>query len=314
MARSSLYNPFLILLFATACIFSSCSSSQSGLADKKNYTGNDDQYRKSYSVKFDENEKPLRFGYNYIVSKVPEGFKVRVFHPESKMLIEEKIYSTSALTLLHGFYKSWWDDGSIREYGTYQYGRKNGIWLTHEPGQGKSASGEYINDHKEGIWTQLDSVGVIESVYNYKDGKRYGKYFLYDGTGQKTNEGLYRNDSLIAELFKQPVMTLPFLKSCYAQQGITLSACTDAALAQYIYTTIKYPTDAKKKHIEGSAFAQWDVMEDGSVKNIRVPQALSHDIEAECIRVLKNMPAWEPAQKGGIPVKWTVSLPINFRL
>ncbi|HZV70349.1 MAG TPA: TonB family protein [Saprospiraceae bacterium] len=313
MARSTIFNPLFIFIIAIAGILSSCSTTSS-LADKKNYADDNDAYRKLYAVKFDENEKPLRYGYYYIVTKVPEGYKVRVFHPEKKMLTEDKIYSTPALTLLHGFYKGWWDDGSIREQGSYQYGRKNGIWLHHEPGQGKSSSGEYINDRKEGIWTQLDSFGVIESVYNYKDGKRYGKYFLYDASGQKTNEGLYRNDTLIAELFKLPVITLPYLKTCTKEQGVTLSACTESGLAQYVYSTIKYPTGAKKQHIEGSAFVQWDVMEDGSVQNLRLPQALSDDIEAEAKRVLRNMPAWEPARKDGVPIKWTVSIPVNFRL
>jgi TonB family protein len=66
--------------------------------------------------------------------------------------------------------------------------------------------------------------------------------------------------------------------------------------------------------LEGSAFAQWDVMSDGSVENIRIPQALSNEIEAECLRALKNMPEWVPARKDGVPIKWTVSLPINFKL
>lgn len=314
MARTVfLYLSFLVLV-VLAFQLSSCSSTQSSLGDKMNYAANDDQYKKKYDIKFEDSEKALRYGYHYVVSKVPEGYRVRVFHPDKKVMMEDKIYSTPALTLLHGFYKSWWDDGSIREQGSYQYGRKNGIWLQHEPGQGKSSSGEYINDQKEGIWTQLDSAGVIESVYTYKDGKRYGKYFLYDATGQKTNEGLYRNDSLIAELFKQSITTPPYLKSCTAQGGNTISACTESALAQYFYTTMKYPAKARQQHIEGIAFAQWDVMPDGSVKNIRVAQALSDEIESETFKVLKNMPGWEPARKEGLPIKYTVSLPINFRL
>ncbi|MEO6132577.1 MAG: TonB family protein [Saprospiraceae bacterium] len=314
MTRAALANPLFIFIIAISGLLFSCSATQSSLADKKNYTDNDDQYRKRYDVRFDPDEKPLRFGYNYIVSKVPEGYRVRVFQPEKKLMVEEKTYSTSALTLLHGFYKSWWDDGSIREQGSYQYGRKNGIWLLHEPGQAKSSSGEFVNDRKEGLWTQLDSSGIVESVYTYKDGKRYGKYFLYDGTGQKINEGLYRNDTLIAELFKQPAVTWPFLKGCAAEAGNGLSACTEAMLSQYIYSNLKYPSAAKKLNIEGSAFAQWDVMPDGSVQNIRVTQALSDEIEAEVLRVLKKMPAWEPAQKEEMPVKWTISLPIIFRL
>lgn len=314
MIKSTFVNWLSLLMFSLPGLLLSCTSTQSSLADKKNYTDDDVQYRKRYEVKFNEEEKPLRYGYYYIVSKVPEGYRVRVFHPEKKTLIEDKTYSTPALTLLHGFYESWWDDGSIREQGIYQYGRKQSVWLESEADRGKSISGIYLSNRREGIWTQLDSNGMVESVYNYKDGNRHGKFFLYDSSGQKINEGLYKSDTLIAELFKQPVITLPQLKSCDNDLITDIKGCTDAALAQYIYSSLKYPTKAKQMKIEGSAFAQWDVMADGSIKNIRIPQALNDDIEAECLKVLKNMPEWMPALKDGVPVKRTVSLPINFKL
>jgi TonB family protein len=313
MARSILTGSLFTLLFIVTGLLSSCSSSKS-LADKQNYTEDDNQYRNKYDVVFDENEKSLRYGYNYIVSKVPEGYRVRVFHPEKKVMIEDKIYSTPSLTLLHGFYKSWWDDGSIREQGTYQFGRKHGIWLENEPGKGRSASGEYFNDRNEGLWTQLDSNAIVESVFEWKDGKRHGKFFLYDGAGQKTNEGLYRNDTLIGELFKQPVLTKPYLKSCNNELISDVFQCTDNVLTQYLYTELRYPAVARKNGIEGRAFAQWDVMEDGSVRNIRVPQALNDDIEAEVIGVFKKLPGWSPALRDGVPVARTVSMPINFSL
>jgi TonB family protein len=313
MNKSIFTSHISFVLMALSSLLLSCTASKSSLADKQNYTDDNVQYRKLYTVKFDADEKPLRYGSYYIVSKVPEGYRVRVFHPQKKILVEDKIYSTPSLTLLHGFYESWWDDGSIREQGIYRYGRKNSVWLEHEPGLGKSASGDYLNNQKEGIWTQLDSNGMVEAVYNYQDGKRHGKYYLYDSTGKKINEGLYRSDTLIAELFKQPPFTLPLLKMCISDQT-SPAVCTDSKLAQYISETLKYPAKAKQMKLEGSAYAQWEVMPDGSVENIRIPQALSDEIEAECLRALKNMPEWVAARKDGVPIKWTVSLPINFRL
>ncbi len=312
MTRSLNVSPVIIFIFTIVNFLGSCTSSHSSLADEKNYSENDPQYQNRYAVKFDASEKPLRYGYYYIVSQVPEGYRVRVFQPEKKILTEDKIYSTPALTLMHGFYESWWDDGSIREQGIYQYGRKNSVWLEHEPGLGQSSSGEYIDNRKEGIWTQLDSNGMVEAVYNYKNGKLHGKYFLYDSTGQKINEGLYKSDTLIAELFKQPTIALPYLKSCASNSDIY--GCSDATLAQYIYSNLRYPAEARKKGIHGSAYAEWDVMPNGSITNIRIPQTLNNDIEAECRRLLKNMPQWMPAQKNGLEIKRTVSLAIDFKL
>lgn len=295
-------------------LFYSCIATEASLADKKNYTDHSDEYRRKFEFTLDSAEKAIRYGYHYVVSTPPVGFRVRVFHPDLKTMTEEKNYSTSALTLLHGEYRSWWDDGSIREQGFYQYGRKHGIWLEKEPDQGKSASGEYLNQRKEGLWTQLDTNGMVESVYNWHDGKRHGKFFLYDSAGEKVNEGLYRNDTLIAELFKMPKIVKPYLKSCEKDEFLTLDACTDATLSQYIYSTLKYPAKARKNKIEGGVVAQWDIAPDGKVHNIRVPQSLSNEIRDEVLRVLNNMPEWAPAKRDGVPIEWTVTLPINFSL
>jgi TonB family protein len=298
----------------TAVLLTSCTATQASLADKKNYTEDNDEYRRKFEFRLDSAEKAIRYGYHYVVSTLPGAHRVRVYHPDDKTLIEDKHYSTSALTLLHGEYHSWWDDGSIREQGFYQYGRKHGIWLEKEPAQGKSASGEYFNQRKEGLWTHLDTNGMVESVYTWHDGKRHGKFFLYNSAGEKINEGIFKNDTLISELFKQPKIVLPYLKSCENDLTGDVHKCTDLAMTSYIYSQLKYPASARKYKIEGSVVAQWEVAPDGSIRNIRVPQSLSNDIGEEVIRVLKNIPSWNPATKDGAPVKWTMSLPINFSL
>ncbi|HUR31093.1 MAG TPA: TonB family protein [Saprospiraceae bacterium] len=301
-------------LFCMAGIFFSCGTSAGALADKKNYSDNNDEYRRKFEFKPDSAEKPIRYGYHYVVSTIPGSWRVRVYQPDLKIMTEEKHYSTAALTLLHGEYKSWWDDGSIREQGFYQYGRRHGIWLEKEPGQGKSSSGDYLNQRKSGLWTNLDTSGMVESVYTWEDGKKNGKFFLYNSAGDKISEGIYRNDTLISELVKVPRISKPYLKNCENNAITDVHDCTDAMLPQYVYSALKYPSQARKNKIEGGVVAQWDVATDGSVRNIRLPQSLSNEIKDEVIRVLKNMPEWKPALKDGVPVKWTMSLPINFSL
>lgn len=90
--------------------------------------------------------------------------------------------------------------------------------------------------------------------------------------------------------------------------------CSDATLIQKINASLKYPANARQNGIEGSVLVQWEVMPDGTVKNMRVPQGLSNEIETECLRVLSSMTDWVPASKEGIAIPWTMSLPINFQL
>ncbi len=155
---------------------------------------------------------------------------------------------------------------------------------------------------------------MVESVYNWHDGKKHGKFFLYDSVGEKVNEGLYRNDTLIAELFKQPVVVKPYLKRCETEYITDVHSCTEAVLTPFLYSELRYPSSAKQNKIEGTVIAQWVVAADGSIEDISVPLSLSNDIRDEVIRVLKKMPEWRPATKDGVPIHYTMSLPLNFKL
>ena len=314
-ALNQILKSFTVLLVcATFLGLISCSTPESSMADKKAYTVNDPAYKNKFSVKFDSNEHPIRYGYHYIVSTIPEGYRVRVFHPDKKVLTEVKTYSTENLTLLHGPYQSYWDDGSIREQGIYQFGRKHGMWVDSQPGRGKSSSGFYDTERKEGEWTQLDTNGLIESLYTWHDNHLHGKFYLYDSTGKKINEGIYQNDTIVGELYKEPRITKPYLKGCQSEMGISLDDCTAASLATTFKNNLKYPSIAKEKRIEGIAVIQWEVLPDGTVDHVRVPQALSDQIEKECRRVFKLTGKWVPASKDGQPIKYTMSLPIQFYL
>jgi TonB family protein len=303
-----------IWLLAMGSILLACGVSEASLADKKRFEEEDGSYRNKFEFTPDSAEKVIRYGPYYIVSTMPDGYRVRVYHPEKRVLTEDCRYSTPALTLPHGECKRFWDDGSIREQGFYQYGRKHGIWLEAEPAKGKSYSGQYFNQRKEGEWTQLDTNGLIEAIFTWHDDQRHGKFYLFDSTGQKVNEGIYRADTLISELFKRPVFEKPYLKNCGESVFGNAYACTDYTLTQHVYANLRYPPSAKAMKMEGTALVQWDVLANGNVANLRVPQGLSNDIEAECLRVFRNMPAWMPARKDGRPVKYTMSIPINFKL
>lgn len=312
-ASVSGYNKVLLpsIVLSLSILFS-CTTSKQGMADKMDYTRDDIRYKNKYDIAFEQNEKPLRYWHHYVVSKVPGGYRVRVFHPEKLTLIEQKTYSTSAMTMLHGPYKSFWDDGSIRTQGAYHYGKMNGSWLESEPGKGKSSCGRYSNDHKEGVWTHLDTTGLMEYVYSWEDGTRHGKYYEYDTLGHKINEGIYMGDTLVSMVHKRSLVKRPYLRSCVTDKDADLVGCTEARLNQLVLEDLKYPVQARELGIEGQAIVQWDVLPDGTATNFRVPRSLSDEIGKACLDAFPTGEEWYPATLDGKPVKYTMSLPINF--
>lgn len=307
----------LAILFSAILAFilpEGCVVPQAALENPKHYTQDRSEYKSRYAIDWPAGEKPVRYGYHYVVSKAPSGYRVRVFHPDRKVLTSLESYGTAELNLLHGPCEGFWDDGSIRYQGTYLYGRRHGTWLECEPARGKSWSGIYQNDKKEGLWTRMDSTGLVESTQEWMDGRRHGKWMQFDSAGTKVNEVLYRNDTLVAELFARPRERVPAVRECLDGTVSNIAECTTRRMSTALLSAIRYPAVARENGIEGTAILQWDVLPDGSFSPLRVPAALCDAIEAECRRVFALMPPLVPGTLDGKPVRTTMTLPVKFSL
>lgn len=79
------------------------------------------------------------------------------------------------------------------------------------------------------------------------------------------------------------------------------------ALDEYISSNLKYPERAKNQEIEGIIQVQFTVNADGTIGSIKIVRLLDPDLEAEAIRLVKNMPNWIPADSGAATA--TVDIP-----
>ena len=122
------------------------------------------------------------------------------------------------------------------------------------------------------------------------------------------------------------------------------------ALMQYLATQLHYPKEAHEHGIQGRMIVEFIVEKDGSLSNLKVAQngaentagntatvsyrstkeqmekglevkstpeqfeAGSKALEREALRIVKNMPKWEPAKQRGRVVRMKYTLPISFRL
>jgi len=88
----------------------------------------------------------------------------------------------------------------------------------------------------------------------------------------------------------------------------------DAALFKYLNDNIKYPVIAQESGIQGRVICQFVVNRDGSIVDIEVVRSVDKSLDAEAIRVIKNMPKWSPGKQRGKTVRVKYTLPVNFRL
>lgn len=86
-------------------------------------------------------------------------------------------------------------------------------------------------------------------------------------------------------------------------------------LMKYLQKNIIYPTEAKSNGIQGRVIVQFVVGEDGSITEPVVTKSVNPYLDSEAVRVVKNMPKWNPAkQQGDKPVRVKFTIPVQFRL
>ena len=86
------------------------------------------------------------------------------------------------------------------------------------------------------------------------------------------------------------------------------------ALYAYLGNNIKYPEVAKKEGIEGTVYVTYVVEKDGSVTHVKLLRGVHESLDKEALRVVAEMPKWEPGKEKGKPVRVQYSLPIKYTL
>lgn len=88
----------------------------------------------------------------------------------------------------------------------------------------------------------------------------------------------------------------------------------EEAMQKFITDNLNYPTAAADNGIEGNVNLEFIVKADGSISSIKVVRMIDPYLEEEAIRLVRKMPAWEPAISNGAAVDMPVKITIPFRL
>ncbi len=88
----------------------------------------------------------------------------------------------------------------------------------------------------------------------------------------------------------------------------------EEARQRFLRDNIRYPTMAREAGIEGTVFVTFVVEPDGSITNVDVLRGIGGGCDEEAVRVVRQMPRWEPGRQRGQAVRVQFNLPIRFRL
>lgn len=83
-----------------------------------------------------------------------------------------------------------------------------------------------------------------------------------------------------------------------------------AELLNHVQKNFKYQ---KKAPAAGTVFVSFVVEKDGTITNVKIQKGLCQPCDEEALRLITIMPAWEPGQYKGQPVRSTFMLPVKFK-
>ena len=90
--------------------------------------------------------------------------------------------------------------------------------------------------------------------------------------------------------------------------------CSDINLINFISKNIVYPDVATEEGLQGTVLVSFIINEKGVLLNPELLRDIGGGCGAAALRVVLNMPNWEPAYHNGQPVKVRLNLPIRFSL
>lgn len=110
------------------------------------------------------------------------------------------------------------------------------------------------------------------------------------------------------------ILSLP----CYAQKKdkIVMPEFPGGVkkLHDYLLKETNYPIEARENGEIGEVMVAFSVEPDGSITGVRVIKSVSASLDKEAVRVVSNMPKWQPGKRNGKRTRADLSIPINFRI
>lgn len=86
------------------------------------------------------------------------------------------------------------------------------------------------------------------------------------------------------------------------------------ALHKFIASEVRYPAEARLNNEIGEVLIGFTVGIDGHLTGIRVLKSVSESLDKEAMRVINKTGYWYPGKKNGKPVRFEMSIPINFKV
>ncbi|AHJ96817.1 TonB family protein [Hymenobacter swuensis] len=267
-----------LLFFATSLLLGLLTLTQ-GLAQPS--------ARTYYTATGRRTATPDSAAYYTMVRKQGAGGTITTYQPNGRRLHQEQ-YSQLRAGQRHGL-STEWHAATGRRVASYPYshGQLHGTVQTWYPN------------------------GRPRWQLAYRQGQRHGALRAWYPSGRLLRTETYRSGVLRSG-------------HCYTRAGRDTTWFAferparfvggDKALQQWLTRNLRYPASDLRNQVEGNVWVRFVLDKRGQVQNPEILKGISNSTDTEVLRLLKTMPAWEPAVVAGRAVAVPYELPVEFRI
>ena len=84
-------------------------------------------------------------------------------------------------------------------------------------------------------------------------------------------------------------------------------------LLKYMEKNMVYPEEMRRLRKSGEVVVEFYIERSGVISGVSVVKSLTKEFDDEAIRLTRYMPRWVPGTKNGAPVRYKMTMPINFK-
>lgn len=205
-----------------------------------------------------------------------------------------------------GDYTDYHPSGRLNSRGKYRANRVSGRWEFYRDTDPPRLW--YTREHRENAGEEL-----LTSYHPDGRVKRSELHRLYadtttghNGAGPQT-EVVMRDTLISGRKYDLDGKEVPFT-------AFEIMPGAPFDIADYIRSSLRYPRYALSHGIGGRVIVEFRIDSGGRIRNARVLQHASDDLDKEALRVINAMPDWQPGLQDDVPVDVIFTLPIMFRL
>ncbi|MEQ9261771.1 MAG: energy transducer TonB [Owenweeksia sp.] len=111
------------------------------------------------------------------------------------------------------------------------------------------------------------------------------------------------------------VESVPVFPGCEdASNNAERQACFQKEMQRFVAKNYKFPEMARQMGIQGRVYVDFVIERNGGISNVTVVRGVDPLLDDEAVRVIKNLPKFQPAKQRGKPVRMRFTMPFNLKL